>query len=330
MASLSSFLVGPNGQFSEAIAQGPDQIRGTNDILDGFLDVFNEFKIPVSPTVRNFDGVRQDPDPTVFPGEIKFDFADFDFDGDGSLEACTGCTCPVGCNLASCPSEAPVADLKKVCFRIWIKRDLDQPFERVMAGFFERLPVLDDPATPTNEENHGKGRFRVGRNTPGTGPAQTSGLFLGAVYDHRDPAHPLNKFTETFAIDQGGLAFSANLHALVDQVALGASLNPQEVKKTVKVSMASQESETSPVESSQYIGRYREDLDFWSGSFVSKAGESFLENINDVCARISTGNGVANDICIDAGIDTTQEDFLPPANFTDVLFPADFPELPTF
>lgn len=53
------------------------------------------------------------------------------------------------------------------------------------------------------------------------------------------------------------------------------------------------------------------------------------------CARISTGDGVLPDICLDLAIDTSNEDVtkgqtLPPVMETDVLFPADFPESPTF
>src|SRR4029453_11802064 len=145
---------------AQIIPIGPDLASTiTDDVLLGLLSPFNTFNIPVSPRVTSFEGTFQEPD--SFPTVFKFDFTDYDFDGDGAKDGFTGCTCPVGCQGDSCPREAPLEDLRRVGYRIWVQKSSVEPFQAIMAGFFDRLPVKDDPNTPLDEENPGVGQFRV-------------------------------------------------------------------------------------------------------------------------------------------------------------------------
>jgi hypothetical protein len=101
---------------------------------------------------------------------MKIDFRPFDFDGDGVVESCSGCTCPVGCapDLTSCPSEAPESDLRPLCFRIWHKD------RRFAAGILDRVP------TPENQES---GRVIV-TLVP---PVDLEGSLFFFDYDRHDP-----------------------------------------------------------------------------------------------------------------------------------------------
>jgi len=335
---VAKALVGPDGEFSRVIAIGPDSISSTNAVLNDTLAIVNLASIPVSPSLFQMEfpiDFRQDGVPERV---LKFDFAPFDYDGDGNAESCTGCTCPVGCSpgLDACPSEALASDLRPICFRIWLRRSSDAPFQRLMAGFFDLLPIQDNPATDSNEENPGKGRYTTG-SSGSNGESGIGSLFLKLVYDHRDAVSPLHLLTQLAVVmkqvdGMGALLLRSASNSFVEQVAVDGSGDPNRVQKTAKITFEgfedspSQEPQSSD---SQYIGRYREDLDFWSGSFFAHnpPPEASVE-VPTTCARISTGDRVLPELCLDAGIDTSGEAPLAPT--PDIAFPTDFPETPAF
>ncbi|KAB2838913.1 hypothetical protein F9K50_08505, partial [bacterium] len=120
--------------FSDIISIGPVTFNAFNFLLDGFLGPLADLQVPVSPAVRTFEGPM-----TFAPGvvvAVKIDFSDFDLDGDGVMEGCTGCTCPIGCapQAAECPAEAPVGELRPICYRIWLRDVGKTAFERFSAG----------------------------------------------------------------------------------------------------------------------------------------------------------------------------------------------------
>lgn len=338
-------IVGPGGEFSFVIAQGPDTVDILTELLDGFLAPLNAAQIPVSPTVITFNFTTEDR-PGIENQDYKFDFRPFDYDSDGpgTPEDCAGSTCPVSGAIASCPTEAPLTDLKKVCFRIWRQRAPDLPFERFMAGVFDFLPIPDNPATLLeNEANAGKGSFTLGSTQPGGdfGPDTETSLFSSLLYDHRDPSNMLNLFTDgsfntkVFKKD-GALIASSATHDFVDQVALNNSGDPKQVKKTIKTTFegfeAPEASESGEpfTSNSNYIGRFREDLDYWSGSFFAQESGSEDVNVPTTCASRTSGDGASNDICVDIGIDTTGDATLAPAANISFPSPTVFPLLPTF
>jgi hypothetical protein len=161
----------------DAIHQSADLIEVSNDILDIALSVVSRDDIPVDPTVTTFltsfpsksgRPVRQDRLQAVRSGRQR---------GRRGLQRLH---LPVGCladGLDACPSEAPVADLQPICFRIW----LDD--RRFMAGLFDRVPTVENPES---------GRIRMDL-TPFI-DVLDSPIFenmteskLGVVYDHRNP-----------------------------------------------------------------------------------------------------------------------------------------------
>ncbi|MDL1870983.1 hypothetical protein FBR05_02135 [Deltaproteobacteria bacterium PRO3] len=327
-------LVGP-GPLSNVIPIGPDLARTiTEDVLQGLLSPFNTFEIPVSPQTRNFTGTL--PASDTLPQVFKFDFSDYDFDGDGVNDGFTGCTCPVGCNLQVCPEEAPLEDLRRVGFRIWIQNDPAGNFEKIMAGFFERLPVKDDPLTPENEENPGKGRFRV--NVFEASESALERLLIGVIYDHKDPDSPSNQSTQAFlwrdlTRDDGTILLSNQINTEIRQLGRNDPAGTAYLEKSVKSTFNGFEDAEftggeDSVVSERYIGRFRDDADFWSGSYLLDE-ETMDVEVPTTCARISTASEVPSEICEqDLLIDTSQEAFLRSTLLSDVLFPADFPLLP--
>src|SRR5262249_16561874 len=323
-----------------------------NDLVNMFLSLITQFVIPTSPTVRNFDA--------FFPGApeaqgaaFKFDFSDYDFDGDGKPDGFTGCTCPVGCApaVSACPSQAPISDLKPVGFRIWQQKAPGQ-YEPIMAGFCDFLPIPDDPNTPQNEENPGKGTIRFARTdtTDAASPGMATSierLLAAVIYDHRDPASPLNQHTEIFILndittDTGVVVLTQGSHGLANQIAKTDPAGASYLEKTVKALHRGIDNLPSdgPGEKDSfqaYTGRFRDDADFWSGSFVEQTSDpgSTPSSIPTTCARISTGEPVLSEICLDLNIDTSNEDVtkgqtLSAVTESDVLLPADFPATPTF
>ncbi|HKX12097.1 MAG TPA: hypothetical protein VJP40_03005 [bacterium] len=323
------------------IRLGPETVEAVNEeILAGLLSPFTNIDIPVSPQVVNFEGSFLESDGAILT--FKFDFSDFDFDGDGAKDGFTGCTCPVGCTVTSCPSQAPLSDLKRVGYRIWIKGELDTSFTPILAGFFDRLPVKDDPASPVDEENPGKGQFRVGSVEQGmdeSGTEITESLLIGVIYDHKDPVEELNKSTQAFLVndfvDSAGTVLRSNRsNSFVAQLAKtdpgGIGYLEKTVKSTFEAFVAAGfESPEDAREFQLYVGRFREDADFWSGSATLENPDQSL-SLPTTCARISTATEVDPGICQDLAIDTTGEAFLRGALDSDVLFPADFPPTPPF
>lgn len=104
--------------------------------LDIVLAIVAASEIPVSADTKTFE--RDD---------LKFDFADFDLDGDGAKEGCSGST-------GSLP----------VCFRVW------RSGTRLMCGLFSAYPSLPN--------NKGAGKFRAA-------PASV-GSKIAAVWDQQD------------------------------------------------------------------------------------------------------------------------------------------------
>ncbi|HSA59039.1 MAG TPA: hypothetical protein VLJ37_05070 [bacterium] len=324
--------------FSDLISLGPITFNSFSSLLDDFLGPLSDLEIPVSPTVTTFEGPM-----TFAPGlvaAVKIDFADFDLDGDGASEGCTNCTCPTGCAPAfsECPTEAPVSRLKPVCYRIWL-RDVGQTeYVRFLAGRFDRYATRDDPETEGSEENAGEGRFRMGVEPPPTPDGMRNPLALGVLYDHRHDTDPLKKETEFFILDRrldaGGAPVSSDeAHALVTQETPAVPAPEGTLRKTVKLDLRKTPDPEDGPGLVQYIGRFRDDLDFWGGTFnLQDIGGVDPKTVSgeDVCARISTGEETADANCTDAGISVTGEGFLRAAAEADSSFPAGFPESPTF
>jgi hypothetical protein len=208
-----------------------------------------------------------------------------------------------------------------------------------MAGVFDILPVKDDPETSSDEENPGKGRFHAGVvNSGGSGEFFGTERFVtGVVYDHRVPGRSDDKSTEAFLIfdlvQNDVLIFSNNAHIQASQSEKTDPAGKAYLEKTVKSAEEQKGTGDSGIENDffqQYVGRFRDGADFWSGSAFARDRGVVTRDVEDICAQISTGEGAADANCADLGIGIAGETFLDLAADADVVFPADFPAIPTF
>jgi len=290
-------LVGAGGQYSNFISAAPNIVQTFNQFVNILLQPVSQSDIPVSTSTTTFETTFNN----VSSGEsvaIKIDFADFDSQG------CVGHT-------AGLP----------ICYRIWFNG------QQFMAGLFTKFPTAENP---------GAGRFRVIGHSPAHGPEPAHDLYVGVLYDQDDPLAKSMEFFErgVLAGDSAGERdFTIpDVHADVSQAGPDAT-----AKKTLGYSASALENSSGVIEPpGRFIEQWREDSDFWSGSFFQQ-GEPF--NFSDVCAVISTGNrdplDDPNDSsdpnnCTDLGIDVDGTPFVNLVTTADVALPADFPLSPTF
>ncbi len=332
------------GEFFEAITFGFTFNQGVDDAVAAILSDLSVLEIPFNPVTVFYE--VPGPIGGIFLGNgVKIDFSDYDFFGTGTTLGCTGCTCPTGCDSV-CPSQAPIADLRPVCFRIWADRNGDGEFIRLMAGFFEQLSIEDDPGTPENEKNPGVGTYRVRlEDPPSGGDPPFLVTHFGADYNHRDFAKPLDKSTEYFL----SVAFApmvsfpdATISTVkIEQQALPGATSEAQLAKTLRQSVKQEVYSDPEFDSTfRYIARYRTDRNFWSGTFLDslvEPGMAFappppIDDFTAECAQLSTAIGVDQGTCVDEGIDVSSVPFLDLITTSDprVNLPTDFPSIPTF
>jgi hypothetical protein len=310
--SSAAALVG-SGPLRSTILAAPEVINDVIRNLDDLFFFLNGFNIPLDPGRTVFEADR-----TIFVSggatriaTFKFDFADFDLEGDGETEGCTGSTCPVNGASGACPSETEVSRLRPVCLRVW----LDD--ERFLAG------VLDTLASTANA---GIGDFIVSDISPVTGRGVTNALLPHAVsYDHQDPN---NKSTEVFRsiVNLDPAQTESLAHGLVDEIRDGGR-----VQKTVNFDARAVS--VSPPTSVQYLARFVEAEDFM-GLHTLTTGffDDFLELTPPICAQISSATEAPQGECEDRGTDVNGIPFVDPATDVNLSLPPPsvFPVNPTF
>jgi len=301
-------LVGSGGQFSDEISFGANLAGILNQFVNILLQPLPEFEIPVS-TKTTFeikfpfdDPIR----PTGIPQtiDIKIDFSDYDFDGDGLKEGCVGHT-------AGLP----------ICYRIWFDG------QQRMAGIFTDFPTAGNPAA---------GRFRILLHEPAHNEDSAIDVYFGVVYDHRDPEHKSTEVFERF--ESAGEPVDVKNPNVADECIFVSQEGPDATAKK-RLALSAQGFPTSfpgvtgEPNSVQYLGQWREDNDFWSGK-VARINIDIQEfHDPNVCAFISTANASDRGNCQDLGIDVDDPveiafiDFL---TADDVRLPDDFPTSPTF
>jgi hypothetical protein len=291
-SSALAALVGSGGQFSEEISFAANLMPGLNQLVNDTLQPLPQFDIPVSTSTITFETVIDTKGGAQI--DIKIDFADFDLDGDGLNEGCVGHT-------AGLP----------ICFRIWFSG------VQRMAGLFTKFPT---------EDNLGAGEYRTVIRGE-TGPD----LYIAVTYDHSDPLVKSTEFFEKVVPPGAPIESDSalpNFHVQTSQEGPDAI-----ARKTLKMSIDNIEPDfsndvTGTPADFKYIGRWREDNDFWSGSDTSQNID--IQNFSDICALISTGNPSNELNCVDMGIDVADIPFLDFLTTEDIRLPADFPASPTF
>lgn len=290
--SALAALVGSGGQFSEEISFAADLVPILTQQVNGFLQPLPELLIPASTSTTTFEATfTPPPGPETQPAEGEIDIKiDFaDFGGNG----CSGHT-------AALP----------VCFRIWFNG------ERRMAGLFTKFPTPDNP---------GAGSYRT--SAQGDDP-EADVVNIAVTYDHSDP---FDKFTEIFekgSSSSGTETASPGFHIQVSQEGADATARKTLLMSGDGLSPEFSSDVTGVPANIQYVGRWREDNDFWSGSVATQNVD--IQNFSDVCALISTGNSSNQLNCLDLGIDVADIPFLDFLTLDDIGFPADFQVSPTF
>src|SRR5579885_259080 len=185
-----SALVG-SGPLAAEISVAPDLIQETNDALLALISNLNaQFQIPVSALTKTFEApVSIGSGDTARTVDGKIDFADFDFDGDGSKEGCSGSTAPL-----------PNGDVR-ICMRLWLDG------HKVLAGLFKQYPA---PGAP------GAGRITVFSN-PSLGEAE-AGASFAFKYDFLDLTNRKTEFFSGITDNADPTTFVALRHTLVSQV----------------------------------------------------------------------------------------------------------------
>lgn len=307
--SLSAPLaaVAPGGEFSDIIVAGADLANSINDFNDVVLSIFEGLEVPVSHEQATFE-----------TADVKIDFGDFDVDGDGADEGCTGCTCPVGC-AETCPTSAALADFEPVCYRAWFVNDETGEFERRLAG---RLDFLPDDGNP------GEGIYRavvLSETTDGIPDLR----LVGAIYDHVDSDDAAKKSTDISLLrylleDDASIIQEERIHGITSQETLASS---GEVRKTVGVDYLQIDDDGFLTDFLDYAARFLEEGLFWRGSVASPT-----YSFTNQCVDLRTGNAATDpesDDCEKLDVSGVTVDA---ASSSDVAFPAEteFPSTPTF
>jgi hypothetical protein len=324
-----------DGEYTPYIFTTAQMYIQANAFVDQMLTPLATVEIPVSPTLTSYT-VENVVTATATFQKIVFVFSDFDLDGDGNKEGCTGCTCPVGCapDLGACPTEATLEELKSVCFRVWLLgMDTLNPRSTgtiATAGKFDKmLPTPDDPDTPAYDANNGAGEFRFRMQIES--PESQRNLLIKVPFNHNDPSHPSDRWSDLQILETstGADAYSRTMHAYSEVIEEAEPAGDTYLRTLVNMDQTLS-SLSAPVD---LMGQYRADQDFWSLRASMPAEAAADANLpqavlDDTCVRFSTGSAVADDICIDLGIFTDPLEFLLPPVESGMTFPADYPEEP--
>jgi hypothetical protein len=301
----SSALVVEGDNISEFIIDAATNALFIPKYVDTLLKPLHQLIIPVSPSVTSLQDVLLIGESFV---EVKIDFSDFDEDGDGIREGCSGHT-------AALP----------ICFRIWLDG------KRHIEGVFDSFPT---------EDNAGSGRFRA---IPEFGEFRKLGPFLLAgSYDRHDPS--TSKSADIFlGFTMDPLDSPPTVPGSVSdlqETVHGAllQLGPDDsAVKQLNFSVDEKPSDADSATQRKELGRWREGNDLFSGSDKGPfaVGEP-EQDFSAACAVITSGIVVNRQECLDAGIDVgvvggdpDAVDFVDFLTLSDVI-PSNFPESPTF
>lgn len=279
--------VGAGGEYSEAISFGPTWLSEFETFFISVTDGLNELEIPLSEETTTFQSAA-----IIGPqgGLAKIDFGDFDLDGDGTTEGCSGHT-------ATLP----------VCARVWLNET------RYLAWVFYEYAV---------EGNPGKSNFKIY-----TSEEEVDLISAAINFDHRDPE---NKSTEVRALAEGLAAgddkFDALQHALVLQIGPDESalkrLNMSNSAIMSGVPWYSNLYLGQFIEGEDFwSGSFAGDnvFEFELAQFADVCARISTGNAAE-----------DPNICDALGISVAGIPFIDSLDIADVAMPPDFPETPTF
>ncbi len=214
--------------FSEQVAFSANLVFFANTRLAALLGPLSTILIPVDPNLHRLESI-------IFVGTksyiARLDFGDFDLNGTGGTEGCSG-------NTAGLP----------ICVRVWLDDGTTEI--RLLAARFDQYPLPENP---------GAGSLRGEDLTFGP----VGSIFrIAANYDHFDP---LDKFTDSFF---GGLIEAPPAPTEVFLPLRAFASQKGEDFSALKTSNGSQ-IDTTIGSFAQGFGRWLENDNFWIGSFQS-------------------------------------------------------------
>jgi hypothetical protein len=324
--SVSVQKVVGEGEFSEAVAFGPETLELVESTGMDFLRGIEEVEIDVDPTITFFeDDIEFSDASDLLSGlhNVKILFGPFDFDNDGVLEPCLN-------DITQPP----------VCAFIWLDN------EQLAAWVIEEYSFDDDPTTTENEETIGKGKFKVfaesvtAQDPQGTVPDREVGSTAFTVFyeqdseDEKTVEHFLKADIASGPFFSGGSQEDGNPFNVESHIKIAESLlNSSALKRIDAVTKLEVPAESFVIEA-QYLGQFLEGVDLWSGSFdgefFTSEGTEPVQFANQ-CVRISTGE-LSEDpnACADRGFSVGDDPFIRAFLPSDVAVPNDFQEFAPF
>jgi hypothetical protein len=332
---VASKVVNPGENVAELIESTALLVQMfENEILIPVTKGIGDLEIPVDENIQAFEGevtltMYSDFFLSSLLGrhEVKLDFRDYDFDGNGVAEGCSGHT-----------AELPI------CVRFW----LDD--KRFIAWVFESYPVTeDDPGTIQDDRTVGKGKYKVFlENVSGvtweiaTSYEQTIGDAEGKAYDTYLKGTTIDHFTFfAYVSDEGQEIQATRQHLRISREGPEeTALKSIDMNQSFDVPVQQGAVETVRSKDAQ---RFREGSDRWAGSIFRESLSQGVISVNtaeqDICAQISTKLAVELGQCDDVNGESIRigfdplfpEDghpFINGVTDADVALPADFSAAP--
>lgn len=329
--------VGEGGEFSEAIIFGPDLVFEQHTLISSFLDGLATLDIVGGVETTTAEGVIPFgflPD-DLNERTIKIDFGDFMFDG-VNLADCSGNITryteqQVLDAVAGVAGACTVAEINDetclpahpICLRVWIENEFQ------LMGYARLAWVFDEPPRGDIVGQSRLKFFSVENDT--------DELTIAINFDHRDPVDVVTELyglTELSKEDSVGGTRASIVESQVGPADTALkTLNANSVMKMWLLPNEPGIGDPDLERSFGYLGRYREDGDFWSGSLENELFELDLDFFQNQCAVISTGEAATDADCADVNGSDIRVGTEPFAELpTDDVFiiSPDFPETPTF
>ncbi len=309
--------VGPGGTYSSLIPLGPSQVQ---EIEDRFFvpSLKGITTIDIPPEVTTFRDTVIFPDLEVYLSgthDVALDFrpTSIDINGDGVMESCMG--------TSSLVPACILFWLDNVRYSVWrIEEPVSADGISAGTGFFRTyVDNLQGYAT----------KFAIAYDQRVAVPdARNFEFFLNAV----------NNWGGGYSGSFGDLA-EANYHLITRQNGADVSAY-KSIDLTADIVFFDVTESAYTYMTMNYVGRYVEGYDLWSGSVYTKissalsATPSFENDQLDICARISDGNAAEyKELCDNvAGFNLRDGNtaYIRAAQPDDFTIPVVFPATPTF
>lgn len=320
-------------QIETTIKLGGDLAAAVNLFSEVPLAVFrsgdNRISVPTNPNYNQcqFDSSGASCNGSKIDGSkinpIKMDFADFDLDGNGANEGCSGSTCPINCNAVSycpvnsdgtfgCPTQtSTAADIKPICVRLWLKNvDAgDTDYKRFIGMRMDRIPCsvrtgaltclsqaeIDAADSSQVVQNPGLGEYRATitfYNQQESSINVDNARNVGVVYDHFDLAASADVNKKSIDVNLKELKNLAGSQELLATTKTRSIVNQETITGSTNVRKKVTEDNTFSDTYTlfggntflQYLAQFLENGNYWSGTVHSSAGDI---EFTALCARLT-------------------------------------------